>query len=65
MKVIIEKINKARVLTAVIFYLCLDDKQIKDVFETKEKDDETIIKKLQEFIRINGKKGKYNKALGI
>lgn len=65
MKILIEKIDKTRVLTAVIFYLCLDDKQVKDVFEINERDDEIIIKKLQDFIRINGKKGKYNKALGI
>lgn len=65
MKVLIEKIDKTKVLTAVIFYLCLGDKQVKDVFETQEKNDEIIIKKLQNFIRSNGKKGKYDKALGI
>lgn len=65
MKVLIEKIDKTRVLKAVIFYLCLDDKQVKDMFETQEKNDEIIIKKLQNFIRSNGKKGKYDKDLGI
>lgn len=64
MKILIEKIDKSRKLTAVIFYLCVDDKQVKDVFEINDRNDEIIIKKLQDFIRINGKKGKYNKALG-
>lgn len=65
MKILIEKIDKTRILTAVIFHLCIDEKKVKDIFEIKEKDDEIIIKKLQDFIRINGEKGKYNKALGI
>ena len=65
MKILIEKIDKSRILTAVIFYLCINNKQVKGIFEIKERNDEIIIKKLQDFIRINGKKGKYNKALGI
>ena len=56
MKILIEKIDKTRILTAVIFHLCIDEKKAKDVFEINEKDYEIIIKKLQEFIRINGKK---------
>lgn len=34
MKILIEKIDKSTVLTAVVFYLCLDVKQVKDLFET-------------------------------